>query len=104
MQIPDKPWKVLVDDNFDHGESSLTPVWAYDTLDEAIADCKARVDRWLMSQLEPGMGAKQLYDSYTTYGDDPWILGPPPSKGVLFSAWDYARERCWAICPKGGVQ
>lgn len=104
MRSVDKPWQVLLDDNFHHGESSFIPYASYDTLEEAIAQCKVRVDECLMADFKPGIGAEELYDIYTTYGADPWIMGPPGSELVPFSAWDYAKGRCWAMCQGGGVQ
>ena len=102
MTVPDKPWKVLVDDNFDYHETAQTPVADFDTREEAIAYCRSRVDRWLAVTHEPGMTAAALFDSYTTYGEDPWILGGKLNDPVPFRAWNYARERCREICGEGG--
>lgn len=102
MLVPDKPWKVVVDDNFDHGHSSFMPVAAFDTLEEAIAECKSRVDAWLLTEHKPGMRAQQLWEEYTCYGEDPWVLGGKLNDPVPFRAWDYARRRCSEICLKRG--
>jgi len=104
MHIPDKSWKVVVDDNFDHGDSSLTPVVAYDTLEEAITDCRSRVDAWLMNERKPGMAAEELFKRYVSYGDDPWILSRGPDASVPFSAWEYARRRCVELCGRGAAK
>jgi hypothetical protein len=98
MNAPDKPWKVLVDDNFHYGETSHTPVASFDTLEEAIAECRSRVDDWLRVELKPGMDAATLYEHYTIYGEDPWILGGKLNDPVPFCAWDYAKERCKELC------
>jgi len=104
MNAPDKPWKVLVDDNFHHGETSQTPVAGFDTCGEAIAYCKSRMDNWLQGAFKPGMDPEALFQSYTTYGEDPWILGGKLNDPVPFRAWDYARERCREICREGDAQ
>lgn len=103
MLVPDKPWKVVVDDNFDYGNSTYEPVAAFDTLEEAIAECRSRVDAWLMTAHEPGMRVEQLWEQYTCFGEDPWVLGGKLNDPVPFSAWDYARQRCSEICAEGGV-
>ena len=92
------PYRVIIADNFHHGdESENYTLGNYDSLDAAVAAAKQVVDEYLASALEPGMDASSLYSSYTAFGEDPYILGPEP-RGVLFSAWDYARERCHALC------
>jgi hypothetical protein len=103
MVALDKPWKVIVDDNFQYPRSTLTPVASFDTLAEAIAVCKAGVDRCLFAEWKPGISAEDLYRRYTSFGNDPWILGPSGSDRVPFSAWDYARVRCQQMC-EGGTQ
>jgi hypothetical protein len=49
------------------------------------------------------MPAEGLYRQYTTFGRDPYIV--PADDASKFSAWDYAKERCTAICqpPQPGV-
>ena len=43
--------------------------------------------------LKPGMTAAELYDMYTSFGDDPFIVRIDPNDPIHFSAWDYAKER-----------
>lgn len=38
-------------------------------------------------------------EQYTTFGDDPHVVGGPPSS--RFSAWTYARQRCAQLCARG---
>jgi len=86
---------VKIDDNFHFmDESERYSDGEYDTYDEAVARCKFIVDDYLQSALEPGMTAKQLFASYTMYGEDPFIVGGN-ERG--FKAWDYAKERCKII-------
>ena len=47
---------------------------------------------------EPNIAA-DLYYSYTSFGEDPFIR--PSPRGERFSAWEYARQRCDEICANG---
>jgi hypothetical protein len=42
------------------------------------------------------MTAADLHDTYTSFGDDPFIR--PAPDGEKFSAWDYAKQRCDELC------
>jgi hypothetical protein len=97
-------FQVLVDDNFHaYEESDRYQRGVYDTLDEAIAVCRAIVDRDLAHQYTPGMTADELYSRYTSFGEDPFIRDTEhagiPSEDVPFSAWTYAKQRCEEMCP-----
>jgi len=95
-------FRVLVDDNFHYmDESARTTLGEFDTLEAAVASARALVDQFLADSLQPGMTADELFGLYTNFGEDPFIVGPGVSS-VLFSAWDYARERCAALCPPAG--
>jgi hypothetical protein len=62
---------------------------------EAVAASKAFVDELLAGVFKPGMSATTLYDLYTSFGDDPFVVSADPKAApVGFSAWAYARERC----------
>jgi hypothetical protein len=87
-------YRVLVDDNFhsmdearhfEHGE--------YASLDDAIAAARTIVDEYLDAAWRPGITADELFTSYTTFGECPFVLADDVDAGA-FSAWDYARERC----------
>lgn len=83
---------VMVDDNFHFtDENERYNSGEYETYDEAVAKCKAIVDEYLESALEPGITAEQLYTSYQMFGEDPFIIG---EKGYTYSSWDYAKGRC----------
>jgi hypothetical protein len=62
----------------------------------AIAACQRLVDDYLRSAYRPSMTAEALWASYTRFGDDPFIVTADES--CWFSAWDYARQRCEALC------
>lgn len=85
-------WIVMVDDNFnfmDSGERYKDG--EYESYGEAVARCKAIVDEYLESDLKPGDTADSLYNSYTMFGEDPYIIG---DGDYAYSSWDYAKERC----------
>jgi len=83
----------MIDDNFHYmDEDYRYEDGVFETEAEAIAAAKAIVDDFLISNRKPRMSAEELYRFYTAFGDDPFIVGP--ERGVLFSAWDYAKERC----------
>lgn len=94
----EKPcFEVLVDDNFHYqDESERYKYGEYDTYEEAVEECKDIVDRELLHLYEKGKNPAELYRSYTSFGEDPFIR--PNSRGRRFSAWEYAKLRCDAIC------
>jgi hypothetical protein len=95
-------YRVLVDDNFDYMNSDAR--WTageFDNADAAIAKCKSMVDEDLAHLHEAGMTAGALYQTYTAFSDDPFVVAPAGAEMVTFSAWDYARERCAVICDSG---
>ena len=87
---------VLIDDNFHYqDESERVTHGQFETVSEAIAACRIIVDEFLAGAFEPGMSAMTLYDLYTSFGDDPFVVcDDPKAAPVGFSAWAYARERC----------
>jgi len=95
--MPTQKYTVLVDDNFHYqDESERYKLGVFDDLDAAIAACKRVVDDYLDSVREPGIETEAMYQSYTMFGDDPFIVGA--EEAVPFSAWSYARRRCEEIC------
>jgi hypothetical protein len=89
-------YTVLIDDNFHYqDESERVTHGLFETADEAVAACRSIVDEFLAGAFEPGMAATALYDLYTSFGDDPFIVpADPKAAPMAFSAWQYARERC----------
>ena len=89
-------FEVLVDDNFHYqDESERYKYGEYETYEEAVAVCRGIVDRELLHMYENGTSAADLYITYTSFGEDPFVR-PAPRKGK-FSAWEYARQRCAEI-------
>jgi hypothetical protein len=99
-------YTVWIDDNFHYMEAEhrrRDSEW--EDAEAAEQRCRSIVDDYLQSAHQPGMTWRQLFDSYTTFGEDPWIATPDGDQPA-FSAWDYARERCQALCggpPSGGA-
>ena len=93
-------YTVVVDDNFHYGDhDERRQHGVYETLEDAVAACRAIVDRSLEDERRPGISAEALYERYTSFGDDPFIVGCDGAEdGVKFSAWSYAKERARAIC------
>ena len=73
--------------------------------EEAIARCRKIVDDYLVATLkaakEGTMTAAELWDSYTSFGEDPFVVTTAGEAPVGFRAWDYARAQCEFQC--GGV-
>jgi hypothetical protein len=99
-------YKVPVDDNFHYmDEDERWTAGTYETLEKALAECCRLVEVSLVDLFEPGISAEELYQYYTMFGFDPFIV---PIEGDIpvavddvrakFSAWKYAKERCRAIC------
>jgi hypothetical protein len=93
------PYKVMVDDNFHYmDESERYELGVFTSAEEAIAACKRIVDEGLGNAFKPGITEQKLYEGYTMFGEDPFILPVASTDdAVHFSAWDYARERCRAL-------
>jgi hypothetical protein len=89
-------YSVYVDDNFsfppDDGRYKLGD---FSTLEEAVAACKRKVDEFLKVHVSPDKTAAERYEEYTHGGPDPFIVTDDPAAGnPVFSAWNYAKERC----------
>ena len=96
----DHAFQVLIDDNFHYqDEEAREKGPSYATLDEAVAECRRIVEESLTLLHKEGMSADALYSAYTSFGEDPFVV--PTGDAARFSAWDYARARCTAICGGG---
>jgi hypothetical protein len=96
-------YEVRIDDNFHFAdEAERVTHGQFETAAEAVAACRFIVDEFLVGALEPGMSATALYDLYTSFGDDPFVVSADPkASSVGFSAWQYARERCAMLAASG---
>ncbi|OKO82496.1 hypothetical protein [Bradyrhizobium sp. AS23.2] len=92
-------YQVLIDDNFHYqDESERVKHGVFATPEEAVAACRSIVDEYLSGAFKPGMTADALFESYTMFGEDPFVVPDSPGAApVKFSAWDYARQRCVEI-------
>ena len=94
---------VMVADNFHYGDEDETySLGTFDELDAAASAAMHIVDEYLESAFKPGMTAAELYDSYKSFGEDPYIVPADPDE-YRFSAWEYAEQRSAAICSAGRV-
>ncbi|MBE2222911.1 MAG: hypothetical protein IAF02_15305 [Anaerolineae bacterium] len=93
----DMPFKVFVDQNshyqdqsnrYEHGE--------FESFETAVAACKLIIDQYLITAFKKGMSAAELYENYVTFGEDPFVV--PIPEGAEFSAWVYAKQRCFEMC------
>ena len=60
--------------------------------------------RWhsLAAEFRKGFSPERLFDRYTSFGEDPFIVPLDASaERVEFSAWNYAKERCRELCRNG---
>lgn len=100
-------YTVLIDDNAHYmDESSQTKGGEFPTCAAAIEACKKIVEKSVDENYKSGITADELFDLYTRYGQDPFIVVagltessgdasavPPPSVSPCqFSARDYAKE------------
>jgi hypothetical protein len=93
-------YKVFIDDNFHYmDESERYELGEFATLDAAIEASRKIVDEYLRGVYQPGMSMDALLTSYLFFGEDPYIVSSGSAQsGALFSARDYARQRCAELC------
>jgi hypothetical protein len=92
----------MVDDNFHYmDEDERYTYGEFVDAGLAIEHCQRIVDEYLESALKPGMSAEELWDSYKSFGEDPFIQSVDVTP-VHFSAWSYARDQCLVLCRVNG--
>src|ERR1700722_18842671 len=92
-------YRVLVDDNFHYqDENERWEAGAFVTAEEAIATCRALVDRDLAGNFKAGMTAEALYGAYVGFCNDPFIVADAGEPRCSFSAWNYAKQRAQEMC------
>lgn len=95
-------YKVMVDDNFHYmDEDERWEFGTFSTAEEALAACRRVVDGSLLEEYRDGATADALYDRYTSFGDEPFVVAPPGAAKVDFSARTYARERATELAAAG---
>jgi hypothetical protein len=95
-------YQVMVDDNFHYGDEDERSAYGiYPTAEEALAICRKLVDKALLAQYRDGQTAEQLFERYTSFGDDPFVVSLDGAPKVEFSAWTYARQRAPELTAPG---
>lgn len=91
---PARPFTVVVADNFHYVEKYKEYEYGkFETLEAAIAACKRIVDEFLIEALRPSMTADELYSEYTSFGDDPYIVGSDEQDSELLRQRQAELER-----------
>lgn len=84
----EKPYRVIVHDHFHYMDEDEAYVHGeLDSFEEAVEVSKKIVDSYLESKLDQGFSAKELYDDYMSFGEDPSI------EGEDWSSSKYAQAR-----------
>ena len=100
INISKNPFKVFVGDIFhfmdisecyEHGD--------YETYEEAVAACKAMLDKCLPETCDEGKSAEELFREYVMFGEDPFVV-PVPEGNVKFSARKYVMQHYEKICSR----
>ena len=95
-------FEVFADDNFHYqDESERYKYREYETYEAAVKVCKQIVDGELFHMYQSSMSTTDLYISYTSFREDPFIR--PSLPGESFSAWNYTKQRCGEICANGSI-
>lgn len=85
-----KLYTVLVDDNFNFmDEDERYTLGSFSSLEAALSECLKIVGQYMLKENYSGMKPAELEQSYSSFGDDPFIRG---QDNPLFSAWDYAKS------------
>jgi hypothetical protein len=96
-------YKVFVDDNYNSMDESERYLFGeYQSLEDAIQASKNIIDKFLHSSFHEGMSTEELLTGYKAYGEDPFIVSSDTTESkMLFSAWEYAEQKCKAMCEAG---
>jgi len=96
------PYKIMIDDNFDYlEENERAEFGTFATADEALDACRRLVDESLLAEYKDGETADQLFERYTSFGDDPFIVALEGAPKIEFSAWTYAKSRARELVAPG---
>jgi hypothetical protein len=97
------PYRVMCDDNFHYMEGDERSAHGtFASAEEALDACRRLVDRSLMHEYaQGGVTAEALYDRYTDFGDDPFVVALDGAPDVKFSAWSHAKQRAAELTAPG---
>ncbi len=102
-------FEVLIDDNAHYqDETWRRKLGEYDKYEDALAAAKIVIDEFLSQNRGQHTEASKLFQLYSIYGEDPYIV-PDPTRdpdgvGESFSARDYARKRCQQLFGEPAVE
>lgn len=89
-------YTLRVDDNYDYMDADARYTHGeFESVESALQAAQTIVLDYLSAAYTPGMSADALYQNYTSFGVDPFIVGPGDSP---FSAWKYAKAQCELMC------
>jgi guanosine-3',5'-bis(diphosphate) 3'-pyrophosphohydrolase len=101
MMAKEQKYQLRIYDNFHYMDESETyNSGDFETYDEALNAAKKIVDDFLIHNWKPGMTESELYDQYTSFGEDPMIIPVEHDKHEKFSALDYAKTSVKNLCSK----
>lgn len=87
-------YRVLVDDNFHlMDEDEQWCLGEFPNYEEALSAARSLVEDFFRDA-KPGQTAEELYDGYTSFGDDPFVVafGGAEQPASPFSAWSFAKH------------
>ncbi len=88
-------WFLKVYDNFHYQDEDETYTRGpYPSASHAISAARGIVDASMRKEKRLSQSAEQLLQRYTSFGEDPIVLGPGDFE---FSAWTYAESRASQI-------
>jgi hypothetical protein len=86
-------------------ESERYELGEFTTWEAAVAASKQIVDEFLVSSYRPGMTAKELYEGYVGFGEDPFIISVTTTDDSRrFSAWSYAGSGVFSSANRGRLR
>jgi len=96
------PYKLMIDDNFHYMDGDeRSDHGTFSTAEEVLDACRRLVDESLLTEYKDGETAEELYERYTSFGDDPSVVALGGAPKVEFSAWNYARQRARELTAPG---
>jgi hypothetical protein len=88
------PYLLRMADHFHYmDEDESYELGHHDTAPTAIAELRCLVNRSLLHLYRPGMSARELFEAYSLFGDDPYIVAEGGAPRVDVHAWDHAKKR-----------
>ena len=96
-----KRYKVYVDENSHYKDNSHRYLKGnFVNCQAAVNICKQIVDDFLTNAYDENKTEDQLWNEYSSWGEDPFIIVTDGEDNCSFSAWDYAKNRIREIVGK----